>query len=126
MVMTKKNIVIGSLLFGLIALVSGYLSDNHMCSLGYRQCESIAYSLVLFVPLFSLAVIFYFGKDELFIRWAKFVKWWAPIGVLMMILAPRTSDYLPFNKKIVFLFATGILVLISIILALYKGDKSDE
>jgi len=121
--MTKKTIMFGSLILGLIALTFGYLSDSHMCFLGYLQCENIAYSLVLFVPLFVLAALFYFAKDELFARWAKFVKWWASLGVLIMVLAPRTSDYLPLNKKIVFVFATGVLVLVSIILAIQKRKQ---
>ena len=51
---TRKKLFIISFLLGVLSLFFGYISSNNECFLAYKQCESIAYIFVIFVPLFAI------------------------------------------------------------------------
>ena len=121
---TKRNLLITAFLLGGLSFFFGYVSSNNECFLAYKQCESVAYTLIIFIPLFVLAIPFSFTKESTFISWRKFLSWWIPLSVLLIILSPLSpADLSPIYKKSVFWIMGGGLTIISLILIFYKSLK---
>ncbi len=124
---TKNKVLSLSLILGIVALIFGYISDRGQCFLGYGKCEPIAYTFLIFVPLFLLTIIFYFTKEQSFKTWIKFIFWWVPITIFLVILSPKNRiDFSPIEKKTTFLLMTIGLVFISLTIILYKSLKKDS
>jgi len=121
---SKQKLLGISFLFAVVSLFFGYISSNNKCFMGYKQCESIAYTFVIFIPLFLLTVFFYFSKELTFISWKKFVMYWIPLSILFITLSPISPTELsPIYKKTVFWFMSIGLIFISTALILYKSFK---
>ncbi len=124
---TKGKLVIFSLLLSGLSFLFGYISSTKECFLGYKQCESVAYDLIIFVPLFLTSIPFYFTKDLVFISWRKFLSWWIPLSILLIILSPHSpADLFPVYKKTVFWVMGGGLMVISLFLIILKSFKKDS
>lgn len=121
---TKKKLFAISFLLGSSSFFFGYISSNDQCFLAYKQCESIAYVFIIFVPLFLLTIPFYFTRESTFVSWKKFLSWWIPLSLLFIILVPHSpADLSPIYKKTIFWMMSGGLIIISLILISYKSFK---
>ena len=122
---TKKNLIIVSFLLGSLAFFFGYISDANKCFLAYKQCESVAFPLLIFVPVFFLSIIFFFTEESTFFSWKKFLTWWIPISLVLITLAPLSPvDFSPIYKKTVFWFMGVGMVVISFVLIFFNSLKN--
>jgi|SRR3989344_3198149 len=121
---TKRKLLIVSFLLSILSFYFGYISTNNECFLAYKQCDSVAYTFIIFVPLFLLTIPFYFTKESTFISWRKFLSWWIPLSVLLIILSPHSpADLSPIYKKTIFWIMGGGLIFISFIFLFVKNKK---
>jgi len=97
-----------------------------------RSCVSYGdlnrFSFTLFEPvlLFSLtalplALALVFVRDELFGRWLRFARWWIPLSILLITIAPTSSNvWMPLypdpTKESLAWLMGGLFTLISIVL----------
>ena len=122
---SKTKLLVLSFVLGGLAIFLGFISSTKQCFLGYKQ--SIAYTLLIFVPVFLLAIFFYFSRESSFASWRKFLGWWIPISLILVILSPHSpADLSPIYKKTVVLFMGGGLVVVSLFLLIFKSLKKEQ
>lgn len=125
--MTKKNILIGSL----VALVVAYILANpvffHICvntyTFGnYVGCLDKFSSLISIllasasIPIFLLSLITYKMRDEVFRAWWNFARWWVPVIIIITFLLENASGggTLGMNKD----FTAFILIILYSVLVI--------
>jgi hypothetical protein len=73
------------------------------------------------LPLFLLSLITYKLRDEVFIRWMKFARWWVPMTMFFILIAPGVSGGLaPLDKGRVGFFFSLLFLVISLVLIAWK------
>ncbi|MDO8579351.1 MAG: hypothetical protein Q7R72_00570 [bacterium] len=123
--MTRKNICIISL----IGLILGIIIDPYIfgfCVTDKSLCifDSLANILgkpliIIFSPIFIVSVIMFSFKEQVFNLWIRFVYFWFPITVLLVMLAPEYDNSLLNIQRdsIALLMASLLLVGTAIIVA---------
>ena len=90
--------------------------------------ENIAIFTILFsgsVVLSNLLLLFFL--DSYFVSWSRFAKYYLPIAALLVIIFPTTdSSILGFDKEFMSWFLSGLFLVISIIIILYKHFHKSE
>lgn len=124
--MTKKNILIASFVFSTLLLVVNVVGTYSICGGHGGECVDNLYIAVItcefFLPLFLLSLVVYKMRDEIFAAWINFAKWWVPLSVLAVFVAPTYShDWMfPLDKGRVSLGMSILFLLISLILITWK------
>ena len=139
--LTKKNILITSALISLLLFVFDYLGTYKMCgqetgggtpfhwlfsSLLGSDCVDSLYNLIViflpFFPVFFFSLITYKLREEIYTTWFNFARWWIPLSMFFVLVAPLQShDWMfPIDKGRVSFFMSLFFVLISLILITYK------
>ena len=64
----------------------------------------------LFVPLFVYALVTYWMREEVYVAWFKFVRWWVPSSMFLILISPEYGGGLfnPIEKGSV-AFATSVI-----------------
>lgn len=91
MKLNKKNVLLIGLLGSLILLVYIYIGGSYAdacysknwCRDLEKISEPIVYTLIIFPILFLLSLITYKLRNEVFERWFKFARWYAPLWVVL-------------------------------------------
>ncbi len=76
----------------------------------------------LFVPLFIFSLITYWMREEVYRAWFRFARWWIPLSMLAIFLAPEySSDWMyPIEKgTVTFLFSVSFCI-ISLLIILVR------
>ena len=122
-ILSKKNILISSLILSVFGLVLGKISDQGSCG-EFDPCLWAAYPLLAFIPVLVFSLIIYFIKEEVFVLWKRVTSWWATITVILVMLSPTEhADLIGFEKKSVLFILSIFYTLISLILIAYKSYK---
>lgn len=129
----KKNIVFWVSLF--ITVISFFMSSKYI----YRYCFSdgncwklwnifnfIEPLLLLFLPILLFSIITYFLKDQVFKTWLRFTYWYTLFYILViLLLSDRVSTGWSmgsiFNSEFFAITLSGIFVIISLVLVIYKA-----
>lgn len=131
--MTRKKVCVISL----IGLVLGIVIDPYIlgfCTTDRSLCvfDSLAHALgkplvIIFLPLFLVSAAMFYFKEQVFDIWVKFVCFWLPITALFVILAPEyDSSLLNIQKDSVSLFMSGLFVIVSFFLIVYRSIRSGK
>jgi len=92
----------------------------------YTECMQSAHSfLIIFVPIlptFVFSLITYWMRAEVYTTWFRFARWWVPLSMLAIFLAPEySSNFLsPVEKGTVALFFSALFVIASLIIIVSK------
>ena len=129
--MTKIKVFLISLIAVAVwFLLSSVKMLTFWCGVGHLDCQdnldSFSDYLVLFFPILLFSIITYFLKEGVFKAWLKFTYWYFPIYILVILfLSDRGSGgYLMgpvFNSEFFALTLSGLFVIISLILVIYKA-----
>ncbi len=76
-----------------------------------------------FLPLFIFSLITYKMREATYLAWFNFAKWWIPLAMLSILIAPQYShDWLfPIDKGRVAFLVSLLFVIVSSILIAYKS-----
>lgn len=123
--LTKKNVLGGAFIGSILFFLFIYSQDNGLCGQYAWDCghsfDLVGLMFLVFLPLFLISLLTYKLRDEIFSAWFTFVKWWVPLTIVLVLLAPASdSSLLPIDKGRVSLFMNGLLLLISLIVITYK------
>jgi len=85
--LTKKKILIGSLLAVVLFFVSVYYYKVGLCSLYNHSCsvffDTISAALLIYMPVLLLSLLTYRMHDDIFRQWIKFAAWFVPVDMLV-------------------------------------------
>lgn len=126
--MNKKILLIVSGISTVVLLVLNWIGTNTLCEwIGQDTvCMGILYSTMMnlfpIIPLFLLSLITYKMLDEVYRAWFRFTRWWIPLSMLAIFLAPEYSADWMFSivKGTVAFFSSLLFVFISLIIIAYK------
>ncbi len=126
--MISKQISV--LLSGIISfflITSNWIGTYKLCGAKeYGNCMDFLYSLMLtlspIIVFFLFALLTYLNRDNTYRSWFKFARWWIPLSMIAIFLAPEYSNdwVLPIEKGVVALFACGAFAIISTLIVLYS------
>ena len=123
--MTKKNVLGGAFIGSILFFLFIYSQDNGLCGQYAWDCghsfDLVGLMFLVFLPLFLISLLTYKLCDEIFNAWIMFAKWWIPLTIVFVLLAPASDgSLLPIDKGRVSLFMNALFITISLILTTYK------
>ena len=131
--MTKRNVFIGAISGLAISIL-----------LNYMRAFGISYSVykIIVEPLFFVsssllivALFLLFVRDQIFIAWLTFAKWWIPLTIVLIVISPTDGSGAFFpafsSKELTSIWMSSLFVVISLILITYKhftlkGDQETK
>jgi len=124
---TKKNVLWISGFVTVVLFILDQIGTFRLCgSVEYGRCMDTLYDvLIVFLPtlpLFLFSLITYWMQDEIYRAWFRFARWWIPLSMLLIFLAPDYSgDWLfPTDKGRIAFLVSLLFVVISIVLIAYR------
>lgn len=126
--MIKKNITLVVYAFGTaIFFVLAFSRELGVCSsYSYSSCADISNNLAeTILPIFPallLLLVTYWMREEIYQAWFRFARWWVPLSMLAILIAPEYSgDWLyPIEKGGVALVSSVIFCLVSVVIIGFK------
>lgn len=96
----------------------------------YGECMDYLHSFLGFfipiLPVFALSIIAYFLREEVFRAWMKFVYWWIPLTMFMILISPEYGqELMPVEKGTVAVFFSGIFIIVSLIIMIIKSRSKE-
>lgn len=84
--------------------------------------DAISPYVHLFIPLFLFSLITYRMREEVYQTWFRFVRWWIPLSMLLIFLAPEYSnDWMyPIEKGSIALLTSAIFCVVSLVIIAAK------
>ena len=117
--LTKKNtlffeIGLASLFIAVFILASSHFCNaNKLCASlfdGLRFWNFVSYTIFVF-PLLLLSLLTYKMRDEIFMAWMSFAKWWVPLSLVITIFIPSSSGgMIPVAFKFIFSVICSIIL----------------
>jgi len=98
MELNLKNcwVLILSIILGSGSYVLGMCGVTRAC---FAYADLNKYSFILFEPilLYSITALplgfaLIFVRDDIFGRWLRFAQWWVPLSIVLITLAPTSSN----------------------------------
>src|SRR3989344_5028266 len=124
--MAKNNTLIVSLVMTVVFVALLFATKFGICAPNDFACtdslDPIAQVISIFLPVFLLASITYFMREEVYRTWFRFARWWVPLSVFVTLVTPTTHDWLyPLASKAGVAFLTVIsFFIISFIIIAWK------
>lgn len=103
--LTKTNVTVTSIILAITSIAWDHIGNVKLCGMdtfGHwffvevlnRSCLNILWNIetALLFPSLSLALlslITYKCRDEIFTTWVSFAKWWVPLSMLAILIAPE-------------------------------------
>lgn len=108
-------------------LIADLLGTSTLCGGNrYTACMQTLHSVFLvllpFLPLFFLVIVFFLVRAEIYAPWFRFARWWIPLSMLAIFMAPEYSHDWMFRieKGSVAMTASALFVVISILIIAIK------
>ncbi|GEM_PF-1677058 len=134
--MKKYNFIIFAL--SLLGIIIGYSLVAYpetlgVCKVGDISCLDNSFLIFgLGRPLaitsffvFLVSIILSFARNEVFRSWLNFAKWFLPLSIIGIIIAPTQTHNLflvdPFDKQFASLFLSAIFFLVSLLIIAIKS-----
>ena len=124
---SKKNLLVIALGFIVTFFVFAFAQEISLCpAYSYSACMGIfnglAEALLPVFPLFLFSLITYKMREEVYQAWFRFVRWWIPLSVLLIFIAPEYShDWLyPIEKGSVVFLTSAIFLIVSLLIIVAK------
>lgn len=118
--MIKRNVLLISLVFVIIFLVSIFSQEIGLCSsltFCSEHFDVIAEVIFPILPLFLFSLITYKMREEVFQLWFRFARVYIPASMLLILLAPSYSSnwMFPYDKGIAAFLFSSLFIIISIV-----------
>lgn len=135
--LTKKVITISSVVGAITLFTWDHVGNVKLCKLGsfghWFFVEKLDWGCLdslwtaelvffLIIPLAFLSILTYKMRDEIFAAWISFAKWWVPLSMIAILIAPEVikgSFSVPVKWPLA-VFCSAILLLVSLILIAHK------
>ena len=83
-------------LVGLL-LIANWIGTFKLCGgIEYGSCMDFAYGVIVnfipIIPVLIFSLITYWMREDVYRAWFKFVRWWIPLSMLAIFLAPEYSS----------------------------------
>ncbi|MDP3965649.1 MAG: hypothetical protein Q8Q13_02515, partial [bacterium] len=97
----KKILLIVSALLSVGLLAWNYVGNYRVCDLltkagSASNCPfiltEIGINLLPIIPLFLFSLITYRMREEVYTAWFRFVRWWIPLSMFLILIAPEYSN----------------------------------
>ena|SRR3989338_468225 len=124
--MIPKNILsLISGIFTVILLVIGVFGTYTLCSNNEKCINILHWYFIHFLPIapvFFFCLTVYWMRDEVYRAWFKFARLWIPLSMLAILVAPEYSTNVinPIEKGTVAIFFSGIFIVVSIVIIIWK------
>ncbi len=138
----KKNITITSVIAAVILLVWGSIGNVKLCGidtfghwllvtlLDWGCIETLWNIGILLLPILPVALfslITYKMREDIFIVWINFAKWWIPLTIFLTLIAPASdSSFLPVNKGSVAFVMTALFSALSFCIIIAKWARKEK
>ena len=129
--MQKKVIIYISGSISFLILVWNYFGNYRLCDTIFfagsagkcpQLLTGIGFNLFPFLPLFLMACIAYFLREETFRAWLKFAYVWIPLTMLAIFMAPEYGHpFLPITKGSIAGVSSLLFVFISLSIIIFKS-----
>ena len=118
---------------GIILIIAALSRQIGFCPpYSYSICaaasDRFAEALLPVVPLFIFSLITYWPRNEIYESWFRFARWWIPLSMLAILIAPEySSDWMYSIEKGTVAFATSALfALVSLIIIIARWASLRE
>src|SRR3989338_7740165 len=90
----KKNLFLVSGAITLLLIILDQIGTARICGgRQYTECMQSLHSLLtVFIPIitvFLVAVVFYWMREEVYQAWFRFLRWWIPLSMLLILVTPE-------------------------------------
>ncbi len=123
----KAQLLWVSGLITVLLLVSNWTGTFRLCGgTEYGQCMDVLYSIIVnfipFLAVFSLSLITYKMRDEVYRTWFKFARWYVPLSMLLILITPEYGGELfnPIQKGSVAFLLTALFFVVSLLIVAIK------
>lgn len=125
---SRRTVLMFSGLVSLAIVVVDLLGTSVVCGgRQYTQCMQIVhFGALTFLPLIAVFVIAVamslFSSDRVYQSWFRFARWWIPMSMLAIFIAPKYSGNVldSIEKGSVALVTSVIFIVVSLIIIGYK------
>ena len=128
--MTKKNILMLSIVLTGLFLVFGFQKNIGLCGKEYNTCwdffDLLWPPFFLGIPIFLISILTYRMREEIFYAWVKFGYVWIPLSLLIIFTTPTVDHSWAIGgltRDTVTFVMSGLFLIISLILIAYKFFK---
>ena len=125
--LTKKIVSLVSGIISLTLFTLDRIGTDKLCGGNqYTSCmQSVHSYFVIFFPIFVVflfALITYWMREEIYQAWFRFARWWIPLSILLIFLAPEYSSNIlsSVEKGSVAIAMSAIFVIVSIFIIAVK------
>ena len=124
----QKRLTFLILTLGIILFTISVLSREigYCPSYSYSSCvvvfNALAEMLLLVFPALFLFFVVYFMRNEIYEAWFLFTRWWIPLSMLSVLVAPEYAhDWMyPIEKGNVAFGMSIIFILVSVLIIIVK------
>lgn len=124
--LTKRNALLLAFFGSLVFVLSAFQKELSICGTVYNNCWDIVDliwpPLSFSIPLLFLCILTHKMRDEIFVVWINFAKWWVPLSMIAILITPQEikgSFSVPIKEPLAF-FCAGTLLVVSLILIAHK------
>lgn len=123
---TKKTFLITALLGTVFLIFFTFLSVNGLCTSKFfcdrLHDDSAMATFLIFLPFLIFSIITYKVKYLAYQSWSRFVCFWIPLSILIIVLTPKSNEGLfPIEKGSVSVLMSIIFSIISILIIFIKS-----
>lgn len=117
----KRTIFLATGVIALALTATGVFGNYALCS-DNKSCVDILHALFLLLlpvpPAFLFSLITYPMREEIYVSWFRFARWWTPISMVAIFLAPEYSNdwMFPIEKGTVAVFFMAVFCIVSIVI----------
>jgi hypothetical protein len=128
--LTRKNILIVSILGSTLCAYLLYGVLTHLCYEQWGWCKNmwrpindVVLPVLFFFPtMLVIQIATWRLNEQIIATWIKFLSWWVPLSIILIIVTPNTKGmFFPNLKEIFGLVLPGLFLLISLILIIKKS-----
>jgi len=117
------GVLVWFLISGSKMLIHWCGASNHICR---ANLDSLSDYLFLFISILLFSIITYFLKEQVFKAWFRFICWYTPFNILVILfLSDRsTGGWINphmFNSEFFAITLSGFFIIISTIIVIYKA-----
>ncbi len=121
---SRKSVLLTLSILGAVLVVWEYVGNYQLCdflvSEGHQgNCpflmSSIETTLLPILPMFVFSIITYWMREEIYVAWFKFARWWIPLSMVAILISPEYShDWMfPIEKGTVAFMTSVVFVIAS-------------
>ncbi len=129
MKLTKKSVLTISIFGSGVCAYLLYGVITHLCYEQWAWCKNlwrpvndiVLPILFLFPIMLIIQLVIWRAREEVSATWIKFLSWWVPLSIILILIAPKgKSMFFPSMKEFFGLLMPALFLIISLILIIKK------